>query len=59
MCTQIFSEGTPFYPFYPLEKSLAQVIEVSVQGSVEAPPAIDAGQAPPLPFSRRNFLITD
>ena len=22
MCTQIFSEGTPFYPFYPLEKSL-------------------------------------
>ena len=23
MCTQIFSEGTPFYPFYPLEKSLA------------------------------------
>ena len=29
----------------------AQVIEISVQGSVEAPPAIDAGQAPPLPFS--------
>ena len=22
MCTQIFSEGTPFYPFYPLEISL-------------------------------------
>ena len=24
MCTQIFSEGTPFYPFYPLEKSLVE-----------------------------------
>ena len=24
MCTQIFSEGTPFYPFYPLEKSLVR-----------------------------------
>ena len=27
MCTQIFSEGTPFYPFYPLEKSLPHGIQ--------------------------------
>ena len=31
MCTQIFSEGTPFYPYYPLEKSLTGGVEMSTR----------------------------